>query len=130
MTRYAGDVVLVRWTNLICGWLIILVALGFLIFIPGNVADYEREPEDFWLGLYWIGSSVLIAALCLVNSRYAGARTLGRGNRWRILCNAVVVAAAIILAIADGDPALLLLLIPFVLGPAVALVWAFQRPKM
>lgn len=125
---------LVRWTNLISAWLIIVVALGFLIFLPGDVADYEREPEDVWLGIYWIGVSVLIAALCFANARKARSGALRGARWWLIVCNAVVVAGAIILfiadrLIADGDPALLPLLIPFVLGPAVALAFTSRAHR-
>lgn len=121
---------LVRWTNLICGWLIILFAVGFLVFLPWAVADYDREPEDVWIGLSWIALSGFIATLCFVNAR--DSRTGGAvGARWwLIVSNAGVLAGAIILLMAGNNPVLLPLLIPFVLGPAVALAWELQRPKI
>jgi O-antigen/teichoic acid export membrane protein len=123
-------VALVRWTNLICGWLIILVALGFLIFLPGAVTDYEREPEDVWIRLSWLALSGLISALCFLNARSARAGAVGGASWGLVWANGIFVAGAIILLIADDDPALLLLLIPFVLGPAVALAWGLHRPKI
>lgn len=97
------------------------VALGFLIFIPENLADYDREPEDFWLGLWWVGGSALVAALCFVNAHNVRA---GRMNWWLIVANAMVVASAISLLFVARDPALLPLLIPFVFGPAIALAFS------
>ena len=35
-----------RWTNLICGVLLVVAALAFLVFLPENVAEYAGEPEE------------------------------------------------------------------------------------
>ncbi|HEX8311201.1 MAG TPA: hypothetical protein VF614_07795 [Chthoniobacteraceae bacterium] len=42
----------VRWTNEVCGALLLMAALAFVAFLPAGVADYAREPEDGWLGAF------------------------------------------------------------------------------
>jgi len=92
----------VRWTNLICGALLVIAARGFVVFVPGNLADYVREPEDVWLGGFWVSLLGLLAALCLTNA--------WRANRtprfvWIIANLVVVVALTVLLLLGRDDPA-------------------------
>jgi CHASE2 domain-containing sensor protein len=118
----------VRWTNLICGALLVIAALGFVVFVPSNLADYAREPEDVWLGGIWIGSLGLLAALCFANA--------WRSNRpprfgWRIFANLVaVIALAVLLVLGRDDPAVPPLLALCALGPVVALVGAWRHSRV
>jgi hypothetical protein len=57
-----------RWTNIVCGFLFVLAAGGFLLFLSDNIHDYSREPEDVWLGLGWIAVLGFLALLCFVNA--------------------------------------------------------------
>lgn len=111
---------MVRWTNLICAALLIVAALGFLLFLPENIADYAREPEDVWLGSYWIAGLSLLAALCFANARRA-ARPPRSG--WLTVANlAAVSCLALLLLLGREDPALVPLVAVCVLGPVVALI--------
>jgi hypothetical protein len=118
----------VRWANLICGALLVIAALGFLVFVPGNLADYTREPEDVWLGGVWVGLLGLLAALCFANA--------WRPNRpprfgWRTFANLVaVIALAVLLVLGRDDPAIPPLLALCALGPVVALVGAWRHSRV
>jgi hypothetical protein len=118
----------VRRTNLVCGAVLVLVALGFVIYLPGNLADYAREPEDVWLSAFWLGLIGLLAALCFTNAR--------RSNRparfdWRTLANLVAVTSlAVLFVIGRDDPAGLLLLALCALGPLAALVGTWRHWRL
>ena len=118
----------VRWTNLICGALLVVAALGFLIFLPDNVPDYAREPEDVWLGGLWVGLLGLLAALCFVNARRSNERPqVG----WLTLANLVAVLALItLLVLGRDDPAVPPLLALCALGPVAALVGAWRQSQV
>jgi hypothetical protein len=117
----------VRWTNVICGALLVVAALGFLIFLPDNVADYAREPEDVWLGGFWIGSLGLLAALCFANA--------WRSNRppqvgWRTYANLVAaIALAALLVFGRDDATVPPLVALCALGPVTALVGAWLQSR-
>ena len=119
-----------RWTNLICATLLVVAALGVLIFLPGNLADYAREPEDVWLSEFWIGVFGLLAALCVANP--------WRSNRlsqlgWHMIAKVVVVVVlAVLLILGRDDPTLPPLLALCALGPVTALVggaWLKMRAE-
>jgi hypothetical protein len=115
-------VTVVRWTNGICGALLVIAALGFLTFLPGNIADCAREPEDAWLAGFWIALLGLLAALCFTNVVRATA-----SPRWRILANAAaVIALAALLLLGHDDPTVPPLLALCALGPLAALVGSFR----
>jgi len=118
----------VRWTNLICGALLLIAALGFLAFVPGNLADYVREPEDVWLGGFWVGLLGLLAALCFTNAwRSKSAFRFG----WLTLANLVaVLALALLLLLGRDDPAVPPLLALCSLGPVAALVGAWRHLRV
>src|SRR5690349_379508 len=110
----------VRWTNLMCGALLIIVALGFLLFLPDDLADYAREPEDVWLGSFWIGLLGLLAALCFANAWRSNARAHAG---WLWFANlGVIIALSVLLVLGRADPAVPPLLALCALGPFVALV--------
>jgi hypothetical protein len=112
----------VRWVNLIAGALLIVAALGFLVFLPANIADYAREPEDVRLGIYWIVGLVLLATLCFANARHSA------GARWLALANLVVVIGlALLLFVGRDDPALVALLVLCAFGPASVLIVSSKR---
>ena len=104
--------------NGICGALLVIAALGFLTFLPANIADYAREPEDVWLGGFWIALLGSLAALCFTNAMRSTALPW-----WRILANvAVVIALAALLLLGHDDPTVPPLLALCALGPLAALV--------
>lgn len=112
-----------RWINLLCGAALVFAALAFLIFVPGNISDYAREPEDVWLGLLWVCLLSSLAALCFTNARDAR-------YGWRKLANFVaVILLAGLLAIGSNDPAVLPLIALCAFGPLTALVseWRHSR---
>jgi len=118
----------VRWTNLICGTLLVIVALAFLVFLPGNIANYAREPEDVWLDGIWIGLLGLLAVLCFANAR--------RSNKpprfgWRTLSNSVaVIALAVLLVVGRDDPTVPPLLALCAFGPLAALLDAWRDSRV
>ena len=115
---------IVRWTNLICGALLVVAALGFVVFVPGDLADYAREPEDVWLGGFWVGSLGLLAALCFANAWRSNSQPR---FGWRTLANlAAVIALAVPLVLGRDDAAVPPLLVLCALGPFVALVGAWR----
>jgi peptidoglycan/LPS O-acetylase OafA/YrhL len=118
----------VRWTNLICGALLVLAALGFLTFLPDSVANYSREPEDLWLSGLWIGLLGLLAGLCFVNAwRSNGRPRVG----WRLLANLVAVfGLATLFILGRDDPTVPPLLALAALGPVVALVGAWRQSQV
>ena len=119
---------LVRWTNLICGALLVVAALGFLIFFPDNLADYAREPEDVWLNGFWVGLLGLFAALCFTNAWPSNSPPR---FGWRTLANlAAVLALAVLLVLGLDDAALPPLLALCALGPVAALVGAWRHPHV
>lgn len=78
----------VRWTNWISGALLIVAALGFLVYLPASLAEYAREPEDVWLGVIWISVLVPLAALCFVNAKRS---TKLEQSRWVTFANLAVI---------------------------------------
>lgn len=119
---------IVRWTNLICGVALVLAALGFLISLPGNLADHAREPEDIWLSAFWLGLIGLLAALCFTNARPSN-RPVRFG--WRTLANFVaVIALAVLFVIGRDDPAVPPLLALCAVGPLAALLRAIRRSQV
>jgi hypothetical protein len=120
--------VVMRWTNIICGALLVVAALGFIIFLPDNVADYAREPEDVWLGVFWIGLLGLLATLCFANAWRTNEQPLAG---WLVSANLVVVTLlAMLLVVGRDDPAVLPLLALCALGPVVALVGAWRHRRV
>lgn len=118
----------VRWTNLICGAALLLAVLGFLLFLPGNIADYAHEPEDVWLTGLWVALLGLLAALCLTNVRRPN-KSVGFG--WRTLANlAAIILLAALFVLGRDDPAVPPLLVICGLGPFTALVGALRRPEV
>jgi hypothetical protein len=118
----------VRWTNLICGATLVIAALGFLVFLPGNVSEYAREPEDVWLSGCWVGLLGLLAALCFTNARRSSSP---EGFSWRTLANLVtVIALAGLFVIGRDDPAVPPLLALCALGPLAALVGAWRHSRV
>lgn len=118
----------VRWTNLICGVLLIIAAIGFFIFLPDSVADYAREPEDVWLGGLWVALLVLLATLCFVNAW----RSNGRPQVGRLtLANlATVIALIVLLVLGRDDPTVAPLLALCASGPLAALVGAWRQLRV
>jgi hypothetical protein len=118
----------VRWTNVICGGLLVIAALAFVVFVPGNISNFAGEPEDVWLGGFWIGSLGLLAALCFANAwRANGTPRFG----WRISANVVAIAVlAVLLVFGRNDPAVPPLLALCALGPIVALVGAWRGSRV
>ncbi|HET7576921.1 MAG TPA: hypothetical protein VFK19_10225 [Sphingomicrobium sp.] len=118
----------VRWTNLICGALLVVAAFGFLVFLPSNLADYAQEPEDVWLIGTWIGLLCLFAALCFAN----GWRSHGSAwERWKTTANLVaVIALAALLLLARADPTVPPLLGLCALGPLAALLGRWQQLRV
>lgn len=113
-----------RVTNLICGALLLVPALGFLLYLPGQLADYAREPEDVWLSYFWIGVLGLIAALCFVN-----AWRLPRSG-WLAVANlAAVVTLATLLVFGHDDFLAALLLATSLLGPVSVLIGALHHAR-
>lgn len=102
-----------------------MAALGFLIFLPENVADYAREPEDVWLSGIWIGLLGLLAALCFVNAwRSNGRPQVG----WLTLANLLAVVALLALLVLGRDDLTFPPLLAFcTLGPLAALVGAWRQ---
>ena len=118
--RYAEVMAAARWTNLICGMLLVVVALAFLVFLPGDTANYGQEPEDVWLGRIWTGLLGLLAALCFANARQSNRRPR---FGWRTLSNSIaVIALAVLLFFGRHDPAVPPLLGLCALGPLTALL--------
>jgi CHASE2 domain-containing sensor protein len=118
----------VRWTNLIGGALLVIGALGFLTFLPGNIADYAREPEDVWLGGLWTGLFGLLAALCFVNAWRSNGRPPAG---WLALANLVaVIALAMLLVFGRDDPTVPPLLALCALGPVAALLRAWRQSRI
>ena len=116
-----------RIANSIGGTLLVVAAFGFLIFLPENIADYAREPEDVWLGVSWIVGLSLLAVLCFVNAAHA--RKPGTAARRRLTAvNSAVLFGLLTLQAADlaygdyYDPILTMLLALCVLGPTSAIV--------
>jgi hypothetical protein len=126
--RYADDMAVVRWTNLICGAALVIAAVGFLVFLPDNVSEYAREPEDVWLSGFWVGLLGLLAALCFANARQS---SRPEGFSWRTLANFVAfIALAGLFVIGRDDPALPPLLALCALGPLAALVGAWRHSQV
>lgn len=118
---------IVRWINVIYGVSLVLVTLIFLGFLPGNVAGYDREPEDLWLGLIWISLLCVLASLCFINACRLG-KSAGFG--WLTLSNlAVVTLLTLLLAIGRNDPAVPPILALCALGPVATLIgiWRISR---
>jgi CHASE2 domain-containing sensor protein len=119
---------IVRWTNLICGGLLSVAALGFLLLLPGSIADIAQEPEDVWLGGFWIALLGLLTALCFANA--------WRSNEppqvgWRMVANFVtVIALAALLVLGANDPAVPPLLVLCALGPVAALLGAWRQSRV
>jgi hypothetical protein len=126
--RYAEVMAVVRCTNLICGVALIFAALGFLVFLPDDIVDFARQPEDFWLGAFWFGLICLLAALCFTNARLSnGLPRFG----WRALANFVaIMVLAGLLVIGHDDPAVPPLLALGALGPVAALVGAWRHSRV
>jgi len=105
---------------MICGVLLAVVAIGVLIFLPDQMANYAVEPEDVELSVFWVAFNVAIAALCFANwARPALRRPFG----WRFYANAAaVLVAAGLLFVGRHDPAVLPLMAPALLGPVLALL--------
>jgi len=61
-----------RGLIMICGALLTLGALGFLIFLPDSLRDYSREPEDVWLQTGWAILLGLLAVSCFIAVRSIG----------------------------------------------------------
>ncbi|WP_294011847.1 hypothetical protein [Sphingomonas sp.] len=121
----------VRIANWTGGALVVLTALVFLLFLPENIADYAREPEDVWLSVWWIGGRCLLAALCFVNAiRARKAETLV--VNWLIAVNVVVLVGLVTLKALDtaygsyDDPLLTLVVALCALGPASAVFSSLQ----
>ena len=111
----------VRWTNLACAALLSIGAVWFLIFLPESILAYAREPEDVWLGGFWVLLLVTLAALCFANAKWtAGSRHFG----WLAFANLAAIGGLAALLVSDGgdDPALFPLVALCGLGPAVALL--------
>jgi EamA domain-containing membrane protein RarD len=118
----------VRWTNLLCGVSLVLAALVFLIFLPNNLADYTREPEDVWLSLLWIGLLGSLAVLCFANARRAIKPTR---YGWRAAANSVaVLVLGVLLAFGRGDPAIIPVIAVCALGPLAGLVGAWRNSQV
>jgi hypothetical protein len=110
----------VRWTNLICGALLVIAALVALVFLPDSIAGYAREPEDAWLGAFWIGLLGMLAALCFANA--ARSKSPPQFD-WRTMANlAAVIALALLFVLGRDDPAAIPLLVLCALGPVAALL--------
>ena len=119
-----------RIANFTGGALIVLTAVVFLIFLPENIADYAREPEDVWVSAWWIGGLCLLAALSFVNaSRAQKPETLA--VNWLIAANLVALIGLVTLKALDNahgyDDALLTLIVALcALGPASAVFASLQ----
>ena len=61
-----------RWLGYLVGTLFVLGALAFLLFLPEDIREYGREPEDVWLGTAWIVVLGLLAILCFWSARRLG----------------------------------------------------------
>ena len=118
----------VRWTNLICGGALLLAALGFLTFLPGNVADYAREPEDVWLSGFWVGLLGLLATLCFTNARRSN-KPVGFG--WCVLANlAAIILLTVLVVVGRDDPAVAPLLVICGVGPLTVLVGTWRHSEV
>lgn len=119
----------VRWSNGISGALLVVVALAFLAFLPEDIADYAREPEDVWGSGISIIILGLVAALC-----FANATNPAPLPQWRIIANwAVVIVMTVLIvlsAIIAWDLAGVLLFALCALGPAAALVGGRQTSRV
>ena len=122
---------LARIANWTCGALLLLAIFGFLVFLPENIADYAREPEDVWLSVGWIIGLSLLAALCFVNAARA-LKPETTAVTWLTAGNvAVLIALGTLKALdtaygAYDDPVLTALIALCALGPASALAAALQ----
>lgn len=112
-----------RWINMMCGALLFFAALVALGFLPGELVDYAREPEDVWLGGFLTTLLGLVAALCFANAWPSNARF-----GWRILANlGVIVALAVLLILGRDDPTVPPLLALCALGPVTALIGTWRQ---
>jgi len=111
-----------RIANWTCGVLVFLVAVGFLQFLPDSIANYEREPEDVWLGVWWIAGLCFVAGLCVVNAVRAR-HPKSVGVPWLMDINVIVLLGLVALKAFDvvygayDDPALSMILYLCALGP-------------
>jgi hypothetical protein len=117
-----------NWTG---GALLVVAALGFLIFLPEAISDYTREPEDVWAIIGWTAVLCLLAALCFVNAVKVS-KTGSGAIRWLTAINVAVLIALGALKAFDtayglyDDPVLTALVALCALGPASAVIASLQ----
>lgn len=113
-----------RWMNLICGALLLFVALGFLLLLPRDIADRAREPEDLWLSAFWIGLIGFLAALSFANAWQSNG---ARHRRWRKLANLLALVVLTVLVMLGHDDATIVPIVALAAFGPVAALFASQE---
>lgn len=111
--------------------LLIAVGIGFIAWnLPELHNGIEREPEDVWLALFWLGSFTCLGILCLANGLKSngGSAPVGKaliaGNIIAILVLAIMLVAG------SSDPALRLIVLVLLVGPASMLAgFVFHKKR-
>ena len=126
----------VRWTNLVCGVLLGVGALGFFILGPYDLPEFSRQVGDTWLDQFWHWVSqswvgfvwALLSALCFANTRWAN--NTDRLNLRALANLAAVLFLGLLLVRGSADPAEPLVLVFLALGPLVALAGAWRQSQV
>jgi hypothetical protein len=87
--------------------------------LPNDLAELDREPEDFYLNLYWLIFALLFLSYCAYGAfKGFGSRPVQTGKVGWVI-SAILLALGILMFVeASTDPALWVLGIVVVLAPA------------
>lgn len=118
---------IVRWTNIVCGALLLAGAVTLILFMAGVIAAPAGEPGSVTWGVFWTVAFVLIAILCFVNAVNKVRRL--RSDRLVALNAAVAIALTLLFWLVTGDAVTAWVVVICAIGPLAALFGGLFGPQ-